>query len=131
MRNFIKIEAKKQGGFVLTSELVFLVTILVIGLTVGLVTMRDALNAEMEDVAEAIGNLDQSYSFNGIENAQETAAINGSSFIDAVDQNAGDGEAYNYVAADLIEGEMVSPTGPSAAADGPLAQGDVDSGANL
>ncbi|MBA6365880.1 hypothetical protein H4J42_19225, partial [Colwellia sp. BRX8-8] len=43
---------KKQGGFVMTSELLLLSTTIVIGLVVGLSTMRDAVTAEMEDVAE-------------------------------------------------------------------------------
>ena len=130
MRNISNIQSKKQAGFVLTSELVLIVTILVIGMTVGLVSMRDAMTAEMHDVAEAIGNLDQSYAFNGIENAQQTAASNGSVFIDAVDTNAGDAITWNYVVADLVEGAMAIPAGPSAGSAGPTAAGGVDSGAN-
>lgn len=122
----LKMQSKKQGGFVLTSELVFLATILVIGLTVGLVTMRDALTAEMEDVAEAIGNLDQSYAFDGITNPQNTAATEGSAFSDAVDVNAGDGVAFDYLAVDISEASSITaPAGPSAAADGPAADGSV------
>lgn len=131
MRKISNTQSNKQRGFVLTSELVLIVTILVIGMTVGLVTMRDAMTAEMHDVAEAIGNLDQSYAFNGIENAQNTAAVNGSAFVDAVDTNAGDGIAWNFVAADIVEGVMVGPAGPSAVSAGPTADGDIDSGVNL
>ena len=131
MRNISNIQRKKQAGFVLTSELVLIVTILVIGMTVGLVSMRDAMTAEMHDVAEAIGNLDQSYAFNGIENAQGTAATNGSAVVDAVDLLAGDSISYNYVEADIVEGIMVGPAGPSAASAGPASGGDVDSGTNL
>ena len=57
---------RRQAGFIMTSELILLVTIMVVGMIVGLVTMRDAATAEMEDVAEAIGQLDQSYAFNGL-----------------------------------------------------------------
>ena len=86
----INLKARKQGGFILTTELILIVTILVIGMTVGLVTMRDAVTAEMEDVAEAIGSLDQSYAFNGLANPQLSASLEGSSFGDEVDTNAGD-----------------------------------------
>lgn len=70
--------SKKQGGFVMTSELVLITTVMVIGLMAGMVTMRDAVTAEMEDVAEAIGHLDQTYAFNGIVNGENTAAVEGS-----------------------------------------------------
>ena len=48
---------KKMGGFVQTAELVLISTVLVTGLTVGLVNVRDSVNAELEDVAEAVGSL--------------------------------------------------------------------------
>lgn len=87
---------RKQGGFIMTTELVLLVTVMVVGMIVGLVSMRDSVNAEMEDVAEAIGSLDQSYSFDGIENVQQTAFIDGSVFTDAEDVNAGDTVGFTY-----------------------------------
>lgn len=94
----------KQGGFVLTTELVLLSTVLVIGLVAGMVTMRDALTAEMEDVSEAIGHLDQTYAFNGIVNGENTAAIEGSVYGDATDTNAGDDVEFTFVAATPLEG---------------------------
>lgn len=97
-------KAAKQGGFILTAELILLVTVMVIGMIVGLVTLRDAATGEMEDVAEAIGQLDQSYAFNGLQNSQNTAVLEGSSFIDAVDTNAGDNAEFVYIANDNIEG---------------------------
>ncbi len=103
-------KARKQGGFILTSELILLVTVMVIGMIVGLVTMRDAATAEMEDVAEAIGQFDQSYAFNGLQNAQNTAALEGSSFIDGVDTNAGDNAVFTYIANDNIEGGVTLGT---------------------
>ena len=74
---------RRQAGFIMTSELILLVTIMVVGMIVGLVTMRDAATAEMEDVAEAIGQLDQSYAFNGLKSANNTALVDGSSYGDA------------------------------------------------
>ena len=92
-------KAKKQGGFVLTAELVLIVTILVFGSIVGMVSMRDALNAEMGDVAEAMGSIDQSYDFDGIINGQSTATVAGSSWGDAADITAGDDTQDNFVPA--------------------------------
>lgn len=94
---------KKEGGFVMTSELLLLSTTIVIGLTVGLSTMRDAVTAEMEDVAEAIGSLDQSYAFDGLKNGEGTAELSGTGFIDAVDANAGDGQMFEFIDSDFAE----------------------------
>lgn len=117
MRNFSKMQKKKEGGFVLTSELVLIVTILVIGMTVGLVSMRDAITAEMHDVAEAIGALDQSYAFNGLENVQATAGIEGSAFNDATDTLAGDQVGWDFTAVTTGEEGLAAPAGPSPGQD--------------
>ena len=95
---------KKQGGFVLTTELVLISTVLIIGLITGLVTMRDSLTAEMDDVAEAVGHFDQSYAYNGIINGENTAGIAGSVFGDATDTFAGDDAEFTFVAATGVEG---------------------------
>ena len=83
---------QKKGGFILTSELVLIATVLVIGMLVGLVVVRDAVVHEMEDVAEAIGAMQQSYTFNGIQtDANASVPLTaGSSWTDAVDIDAGD-----------------------------------------
>jgi hypothetical protein len=96
MKN-VNVRNRKQGGFVLTAELVLIVTILVLGAIVGLVTMRDALNAEMEDVAEAIGTLDQGYCYDGLINGESTAATAGSCFVDGLDDNAGDIRQQRFI----------------------------------
>lgn len=88
----------------MTTELVLISTTMTIGLVAGLVTLRDAITAEMEDVAEAIGHLDQTYAFNGIVNGENTAAVEGSVFGDATDSNAGDDAEFTFVAATPLEG---------------------------
>ena len=81
---------KKQGGFIVSAELVFIVTILVIGLIVGWVAVRDAVVAELGDVAEAIGAVDQSYIYVGIQDVgtQLRAETFGGNWQDAPDQGA-------------------------------------------
>jgi len=76
---------RKQAGFIVTIELLLLATILVIGLIVGMVNVRDSVLAELSDVSESIGALDQSYSITAVANAAGTAATAGSIFTDAVD----------------------------------------------
>lgn len=114
---------KKQGGFAITSELVFLVTIVVIGLTVGMVNIRDAVTAEMSDVAESVGSMDQSYSFDGILNGQGTAEIAGSAFGDNIDVNAGDTLSWTYElpAATEINGAVAAA--PDVGGAGPATDG--------
>jgi predicted hydrocarbon binding protein len=119
--------SKKQRGFVMTSELILLSTVMAAGLVVGLTTMRDSVTAEMEDIAEAIGSLDQSYAFDGIINAENTAEISGSGFIDAVDVNAGDGATFEFVATDFAESAVSISNTPSAAGASPSqADGSLD-----
>ena len=118
IKSMIK-NSKKQGGFVMTSELILLSTVMAAGLVIGLTTMRDSVTAELEDVAEAIGSLDQSYAFDGMINAENTAEISGSGFIDAVDVNAGDGATCTFVASDFSEAAVSISNTPSAAGASP------------
>jgi len=82
-----------EEGFVVSSELVLIATLLVIGLLVGLVAIRNAVTGELADVARAIGNTDQSYSYTGI--TGHTAAVSGAAFVDNPDhcENQGDAAA--------------------------------------
>jgi hypothetical protein len=55
-----------QDGAIVSSEIVLVMSILVIGILAGLVSVRDAVVTELADVAQAIANLDQSFSFSGV-----------------------------------------------------------------
>ena len=57
---------RNQGGFIVSLELIFIATILVIGLLVGWVSIRDAMVFELHDVAEAAGSLNQSFAYRGV-----------------------------------------------------------------
>jgi len=91
--------AKKMKGFALSSELIFLSTIVTAGLSVGMVTVRDAVVAEMSDVGTALGSLNQSYEYDGVVNAAKSATIEGSGFVDAIDTLAGDTGRFSFVVA--------------------------------
>ena len=62
MRNFWKDEC----GFLITAELVLLLTIAVLGTVVGLTAFRDSISAEMVDLSNAFGAVDQSFHTAGV-----------------------------------------------------------------
>ena len=55
-----------EGGAILTTELILIMVITVIGLIVGLVALRDAVDYQLADLAGAIAAIDVSYSFDGL-----------------------------------------------------------------
>lgn len=54
-----------ENGFIISAELVLIATLLVIGLIVGLSEIQHAINQEMNDIADAIGSLNQGFFFTG------------------------------------------------------------------
>jgi Flp pilus assembly pilin Flp len=74
---------KDEAGAVISAEIVLVATILVIGMVVGLKSVRDSVVTELADVAQAIANIDQSYSYSGI--IGHAAQTTGSFFNDAAD----------------------------------------------
>lgn len=72
-----------EAGFVVSSELVLISTIAVIGLISGLTTLRDGVVQELADVSGALGNISQSYNFNAA--VGHSGASNGSTFQDQTD----------------------------------------------
>jgi hypothetical protein len=65
---------KDDAGFIVSSELILLATIVVIGLITGMTTVRDQVVTELADVADAISEVDQSYSVGGIVAHSSTTA---------------------------------------------------------
>ena len=72
-----------DSGALIATEWVFVATILVLGAITGLVAVRQAVIAELHDVANALLALNQSYSFSGQSNCESSTA--GSSFKDVGD----------------------------------------------
>lgn len=83
--NLIKRFWNDEAGVIISSELILVLTILVIGLIAGMVTLRDAVTLELGDTAAAIGFLEQDYTFLGTTNGAVTATTNGSQFNDDTD----------------------------------------------
>lgn len=98
-----------EAGFVVSSELVLIGTILVLGVVVGLATVRDQVVQELGDLALAISNINQSYSFSGV--TGHTSSTAGSSFDDQTDfcdtdtDTAGEEPACIDVLIDADDGE--------------------------
>ena len=73
--------ANDEGGFVITAELVMIFTIAVLALSVGWGAVATLLAEELEDVANSVGSLNQSFNYRGI-NAVGHASGSGGGFTD-------------------------------------------------
>lgn len=85
-----------ESGFIVCSELVLVATVLVIGLLVGMVEVRNALTNELNDVGNAVGSANQSYEYSGLSNGVLNgngclSYVAGSRFVDHTDGNDGNG----------------------------------------
>ena len=82
---------KDEEGVILSAEIVLVGTILVLGMIVGLVEVQSAVVAELSDLGDAIGNMDQSYQTPGIMSLKRSgfcgikAATYGASYNDLPD----------------------------------------------
>lgn len=79
-----------ESGAVISAELVLVLTILVIGVIVGLSEVAVAVNTELNDISNAIGALDQSFAFTGFKadgalGLKLKSIVAGSRFTDAHD----------------------------------------------
>ena len=72
-----------EAGAIISAELILVVTILVLGMVVGLTTLRDQVIQELGDVALAIASINQSFSFSGATGHHSSTA--GSIFVDLLD----------------------------------------------
>ncbi len=74
-----------EAGFVVSAELVLVGTILVLGLIVGLTEVRNQVVQELADLAIAVGSVNQSYSYSGIQGHNVDTFTAGSLFVDTTD----------------------------------------------
>lgn len=95
-----------ECGAVISAELVLVLTILVIGVIVGLSEVAVAVNTELNDVSNAIGALQQSYFYTGFRanDTKNKSFVSGSRFDDFHD----DCDLNNTC--DLVCGAPGSPT---------------------
>ena len=74
---------QSEQGFTVSTELVLMATVLVIGMVVGIVTLRDQIVQEFGDTSVALSCIQQSYSFGG--ETTDGGSVAGSSFRDRSD----------------------------------------------
>ena len=98
MRNFYN----DEYGFVITSELVIVATVLFCGVIVGMTMVRDSVVQELGDASEGLGALNQSYNFRSIR-AENSPGHSfpahglGSGFNDDLDDCDGKGVSFPVV----------------------------------
>lgn len=78
-----------EVGFVISAELVLVLTIAVLGMVVGLASVRDSINAELVDLSNAFGAIDQTFNVRGSYKPSDTrkdhAMVAGFGFNDKTD----------------------------------------------
>ena len=72
-----------EAGFIVSSELILLSAIVVMGILVGMQTVREAVIGELADAAIALSSINQSYSFSGV--TGHSSSVAGSSYLDTPD----------------------------------------------
>ena len=82
MRNFMSKLWNDDRGALIATEWVFVSTIMVIGVVAGLKSVQQAVVTELEDLANAVGSLSQSYTFSGTSGC--AASTGGSRYADTV-----------------------------------------------
>jgi hypothetical protein len=85
VRGYVLAFLCQEEGFVLSSEALLMGTSVVLGLLVGLVSVRDSLVMEFEDFSEAIGFLNQSYTYTGIAGNGGASSTEGGLLNDSLD----------------------------------------------
>jgi Flp pilus assembly pilin Flp len=70
MRQVISQLWQDDGGAILAIEWLFFATIVLVGLIVGLVALRNAVVAELTAVANAVDGLSVCFSFSGLSNCE-------------------------------------------------------------
>jgi Flp pilus assembly pilin Flp len=83
MRKFMSQLWQDEAGFIVSTELIFVATIVVIGMITGLSTVRDQVNSELADVADAVSEIDQSFSMSAV--TAHAASTSGIFFDDSSD----------------------------------------------
>jgi hypothetical protein len=73
----------EQDGAIVSAEIMLVATILVLGVIVGLKSVRDSVVTELADVAQAFANVDQSFCYSSV--SGHAANSGGGDFNDQTD----------------------------------------------
>lgn len=81
-----------EAGFVISAELVLVLTIGVLGMVIGLASLRDSLTSELVDLSAAFGAFDQTFNFRSVSRPSSLGIgkghgnVRGSGFADTTDE---------------------------------------------
>jgi hypothetical protein len=112
MKNLAMRLWRDEAGFVISTEIILVTTILLLGLIVGLATFRDAVLEELADSGEAINNIAQNFSWSSI--TGHNSSVGGSlvtdveDFCEDVGNDMQQGTAGNGMCLNLNAGNAVS-----------------------
>lgn len=73
----------ENDGAIVSAEIMLVASILVLGVIVGLKSVRDSVVTELADLAQAVSNIDQSYCYSGV--CGHAANSGGAHFQDQLD----------------------------------------------
>ena len=82
---------RDESGFIVSAELILILTLFICAVAVGFGVVKDAIATELNDISDAIGAVDQSYSVSGIqalrgEEGQFHGSCSGFGFQDGEDE---------------------------------------------
>ena len=83
MRMFLRLW-KEDAGAIVSAEIMLVASILVVGVIAGLASLRDSVVTELADVAQALANVNQSFSVSGV-SGHHAFGGGGGSFHDDID----------------------------------------------
>ena len=75
----------EDAGFIVSAELVIVATIVVIGMIVGLTSLRNQVVQELVDVGQSVGALSQSFAYTGTSDSNTQAWTDGGFYTDKTD----------------------------------------------
>lgn len=68
---------RDEYGFLISSEMLIIATLMICGVVVGFVSIRDSVVLELHDVSEAIGAVSQSYNIPGLQKRRSDGGFHG------------------------------------------------------
>lgn len=83
MKSLLTAVYRDEAGFVISSELILVGTIVVLSLVVGLSEVSISVNEELEDVGSAVGAVNQGFAYSGV--TGHKGFKTGSAFYDVYD----------------------------------------------
>ncbi len=103
MRLVLRLWHDDCGSGLITAEWLFLMAVMVIGLTAGLVHMRDTVRGELQDTADTVSGITQGFRLSARKHAE--AAVAGTSASDSTRSTAADGTSASTDKLNLVPTE--------------------------